>query len=181
MTKIENFRQFWPKSRYFENFDEIRDFYKFWTKIEIFSNFDQNRDFFKFWPKSSIFDNFDQNQDFRHILLKFSWKFFTKSTYLQILYPNWHFCEMLTKNKIWVKFRPKSILPKILTKIKIFWKCWPRSRFHDIFINIDLTRNYPTILTKIEIFKNFDPNRHFFENFDYNQHFLQFCPKSRFS
>ena len=45
MTKIEiyrNFQKFWPKSKFFENFN----------KIEIFRNFHQNRNFSKFAKKS---------------------------------------------------------------------------------------------------------------------------------
>ena len=106
--KIENFRQFWPKSI----------FLKILTSLEIFKNFDQNRHIFKFWPKSTFFRNFDQTLYLGKILS-------------QIDYPE----ETEIFRKCWQKSRLSSILaiieifinidqnrnfPKILTKIEIF-------------------------------------------------------------
>ena len=50
VTKIWNFLQIWPKSRFF----------KIFTKIKIFENLVHNRIFAKFWPKSRFFENFSQ-------------------------------------------------------------------------------------------------------------------------
>ena len=54
-TQIEIFRKFWPKSRFFENFDQNRDFSKNSTIIQIFR---------KFRPKQRFLENSGQHRDF---------------------------------------------------------------------------------------------------------------------
>ena len=64
----QTFRKYWPKLRFFENFDQ-----KKFSK-----NLDQNRHFRKFWPKSTFskkfdwygdcFEKIDQNQNFSIII-----------------------------------------------------------------------------------------------------------------
>ena len=116
LTKIENFQQVRPKSRFFDKFDQIWYFSTIFTKFDIFENFDQYRDIWKFLTKVDI--------------------------YLQILTQIDIFSEIFTKNKIWGQFWPKSILPKILTKIEIFQKFWPKSRFRSkLTKNLDFGQN----------------------------------------
>ena len=109
-------RQFCPKSRLFDKFDQIWDFSTFLTQIDTFENFDQNRDFLIYLTKIDKFANFDQNR---------------------------HFSEISTKTKIWGKF---------------YRRYWLKSRFSE---NVDQDQDFPTILTKIEIFINIQQNRNF--------------------
>ena len=77
------------------------------------------------------------------------------------------------------------------TKIEICRKILLKSKFFEIFENLNRNRNFSKILTKIEIFRNFDRNRKFlkiwpkskfFETFDLNKIFRNFDqnrPKSK--
>ena len=153
--------QFCPKIDILVSFDQNREFSTiltiieiFFTKIDIldchqnlefstilvfFDKFYQiwdlsticyNRYFRKFWPKSRFLDTFF---------------FFTKIYIFANFDPSRHFSEILTNRRFGEKFLPKSILPKILTKIEIFWKCWPRSRFSN---NFDQNRDFRKLWPK---------------------------------
>ena len=75
---------------------------------------------------------------------------------------------------------------------KIFQRYWLKSRFSE---NFDQDHNFPTILTKIVFFMNFDQNRYFrksrvwisftkidiFANFDQNRHFSEILTKTKIS
>ena len=105
-------------------------------------NFDGNHIFGKFLPKSWFFDNIDENQGSSKLLNE-----------IEIF-------ENFDKNQEFYEFWLKSRFSKILTKIEIvyenfwqnsmIWKIWPESR---LFAD---KSSIPRILTKIEIFKNFD-------------------------
>ena len=97
------FKHFWPKSKYFGNFDQNREFLSFFLpnrnfsgiliKVEIFENFNQNRYFRIFGPKSTFFG-----------------KFCPKSTFLDIM----------SIINIYENFYQNRIFAKILTKIENF-------------------------------------------------------------
>ena len=124
------------------------------TKIGIFRKFDINWDFSKIWPKLRFFENFHQNGDFS---------------------------KVLTEIEIFRKFWSKSRFANILTKIAIFRKFWPKSRYISKLLTsnqenrdfqifgptstcFDKNQDFSKILTKFEIFTNFDQNRYFFKN-----------------
>ena len=250
MTKIEIFRKFWPKSRYYANIEpKSQSFRIILTKINNYLYFDQNGHFIKFDPNQDIFRTiltqtkifwkFLTQIDFRTYWtkLKIFLKMLTKINFTTYLWPRSRFCIILDQNRefstnfqqnrdfFWPKprylrqFWPKveiirkfwqrkyfwtfdqyNILSKILIKSRIFRKFWPKSRylqiltqfchsFRDFSINIycnfdqdrhiwsNFDREFPTILTKIEIFQifftkyqrfleNFDQNRELFEDID---------------
>ena len=129
------------------------------TKIEMFrrtlgffENFDQTWNFHRFWPKSKFFENFDQ-----------------------YLHPPeiWNFDKDL---RFFQHFDINRDILKILTKIEIFQKFWPQSRYFDNFNwnrvlkNIDQNPDFSKIFTKICIFKHFDQIRNF-QKFDPNRSF----------
>ena len=163
LTKIEIYSKFWANSIFSKILGKIEVFFKILTKISIILSVDQNRHFCKFWPNSRIFDNFVENRDFSKNLTKFEIfrqfslksifpKILTKiyPIFLDIFDPNRHICkfwpkspffEILTKTNICGKF-----LPKILSKIEIFRKCCPRSRFSD---NFDQNRDFHKFLPRL--------------------------------
>ena len=144
------FCNFWPKSRYFDNFDFNQEFSKILTKIAIVGYLEQNRDVSN---KIEIYRRFWPNLKFSPIL--------TKIAIFRRFCPKLRFSKISTKTDLFRKASPKSILLKILTKIAIFskicckfdinWdfsKIWPKSRgFKQI-------RDFSKILAKLEIFTN---------------------------
>ena len=142
VTNIEVSSKIWPKSKFFENYDQNRKFSKILTKtkffkiltkiaiffenltkIENFRNIRKKRNFSKIWLKSTFFDifpNFDQN---RFFFRKFDQNrnFFEHSTKIEILTKS-KFPENLTKIEIFRNCRKCQIFSQIFTKIKIFRK-----------------------------------------------------------
>ena len=126
----------WPKSKFFENYDQIRNF---------FENFDQN-------PK--FFQKFGQNWNFFEKLIKIEiekieiFRKFDSNRNLK----NPNFSKILTKIELFFsKMWPKSNFFEILTKIEFFSNIWPISKFFEKFHQ---NRN----------FRKFQQNRKFFEN-----------------
>ena len=204
MTKIDNFRQFCSKSRFFDNFDHIWEFSTIFTKIYIFEiltksrfleSFYQNRDICKFWPKSTPFQNFDQNQDWGKFLSQFDFpKILTKIEIFRKCWPKSRFFVNFDKNRDFHKYWPKSKFSnKFHHKSRFFQQLWPKSRFSsiltqiEIYRNIDQNRNFGK--PKSRISDNFDQKRDFskilttfeiFINFYQDRDFVKFCAKSKF-
>ena len=144
------FCNFWPKSRYFDNFDFNQEFSKILTRIAIVGYLEQNRDVSN---KIEIYRRFWPNLKFSPIL--------TKIAIFRRFCPKLRFSKISTKTDLFRKASPKSILLKILTKIAIFskicWQVWHQLRF---FEN----------LTQIE---RIQTNSRFFEDFGQTWNFHQ--------
>ena len=168
LTKIEVFRKFSPESRFLtilakieiltkikilRKIGQYRDFSKIWLKSlfsefflpksRFFEKFYQNGDFSKIFTKVEIFENFDQNRDFQKIVTKIEifQKFWPKSRFSKNFHQNWGLRA----------FWPKSTVSKIFTEIEILTN----------ITNFDEYRNFPNIITKIEIFRKFSPKSGF--------------------
>ena len=122
LNKIKIFGQYWPKSKFFDNFYQHRNICKFLTQIDIFRknltiinifcNFVQNGHFSKFWPKSRISSTFIEDRDFSKILTKF---------------------------EIFVNYDQNRDLFKILTKVKIYLTILTK---RNILLNFDQIDNF---------------------------------------
>ena len=133
-----DYRQFWPKSRYFENLHQI----------EIFKDFEESRYFSKFWSKLRYFDNFDFNQDFSKILTRIeivgyldqNRDVLNKIEIYRRFWPNLKLSPILTKNDAFRKFCPKLRFSNIFTLIEVFGKASPKSRLLTILTKIAIVR-----------------------------------------
>ena len=135
----------------------------------MFDNFDQNGDICKFWPKLTYFE----------ILTIIIFSNLTKIDISVSFDQNRQIRSILTKIEIFLKLWPNSrfggkLWPKlnflkILIKIEIFWQICPNFRFFDIFF------------IKNRYFRKFWTKSRFFEMFDQNRHICKFWPKSTFS
>ena len=147
----------------------------------------------KFWPKWGFFENFARNRDLQI--------FFIKIEILRISSPKLRFSKILTNIVIFLNVGENRDISKILTSIKMFHQFWPKSLF---FENLVLNRHasnkmeifrrfwpklkFSTVLTKIDIVKDFDRIHYFsrilteyriFRKFEINWDFSKIWPKSR--
>ena len=139
-AKSKFFFKCWQKSRFSKFWSEIER--KFWTEIDFFSKtFDRNRDFRNFyrisnffrkcWPKSkfskfynqnrNLFESVDWNRDFR--------KFEAKWNFVGNVDRNRDFRNFEAKSKFLENFDRNRFFRNFQPKLKIFRKCWPKSRF----------------------------------------------------
>ena len=126
----------------------------------------ENWDFAKILNNIEIFRKFSLKSRFPKIL--------TKIEIFRKIWPKSRFSENFDQNRDFWKFRAKSRFSKICTKIDILGKFAPKSTFCENFYQ---NRGFPTILTKIKIFENFDQNI-FSKHFDQDRVF-QNCEQNR--
>ena len=97
--------------------------------------------------------------------------------------PSRHICKFLTQIDIFWKFLPKPRLGENFDPNRFNRRYWLKSRFTEI---VEQDQDFPPIMTKIEIFTNFDQNRdickcrHCSKNLTIINIWMKFCPKSPF-
>ena len=148
LPKIEIPRKFWPKSRFFENFDQNRDFPKLWHKTRFCENLHQYRTFrklSKLVPKIEIFRKY-------WAISRFSEFFFYQNRGFPKISTKMEIFENFDQNRYFQNNLTRIKFSKIVTKIGNFREIWPKPKFLKFF----------------EIFRNFDQK----------QDFQKFRPKS---
>ena len=202
---LSNFRKnFDLKSKYFKKFTKI-EIFGIWPKSKFFENFDQNRNC------SKVFEIFDKNRYFSNVLTKnwnFTkiwpirnfWKILLKSTLFKIFenfdHQNWNFVrkfwqkskivEHFIKIDIFRDFRNFDQKSKYLVKFdqnrnfgklyqnRNFRPFWRKSKFFQ-----KIEQNFFEILTKLIFFKNLTKIENF-RNFQKHRNFSSIWPKSKF-
>ena len=135
MTKIEILRKFWPKSKFFRNFDRIRNF----------SKYRKNQNYSKFWPNSKFIENLTEIG---------SLKILEKIEIFRYIEKNRNCSKIWPKSKIFANFTEFEIFGN-------FQKFWPHSNY--FFENFDQNRDFFEDLIRIEDFPKFWPKTKFFE------------------
>ena len=175
LTKIAIVRKFWPTSGFFESLTSSNlDFSKNLPKSRWFENFDQMWIFRKFWPKSRFSNSLIKIEIFRKSSpkLRFS-KILTKITIFYNFCPKY----LIIFKKIWLLLRFFKNFDQnrdVSNKIEVFRKIIPEL---EIVSNLKKTTAiFRKFCPKIDIFENVHQNQ-VFEQFWPKSLFSKFWPK----